>query len=535
MLTGLAALPGPLSSAWFQVAVIAPGYDVTGASVPGLPAVVIGHNAHIAWTLASVQNQSALYYVEKTSRSRPGDYFWRNQWRPMRTVRYAIPVRAGPTQYLTVRLTVHGPVLTRGTGGETISVEWMGNGGSPNVAVLARVGAATSFSGFRAALAGWRSPALTFGYADDRGNIGAVTAGAFPVVRGGTPWLPLTGTGAEDVVGVIPDSELPYSYDPRGHVIALAGQPPVAAGYPYYLGTSASDFDSLDQAGADYAVLAGQQGLTLAGAVALQTNPRSELAAQLLPRLLAALRHASLTPAEQQAVDALRGWDRAMAPGSPAAAIWWMFWSDYLAATFGPWWRAAGVPVQADPAGLQVSAGQAGLALALEHWTLADQKNPVFRRPGEPGGTAVSTMRGAFAAAVSELQARQHGAPTSWALDRLDASPGVSPEQIAVLRHGRMTTQSGPWLAYGSARAGVTAQTPDASGNGWRMIIRLGPRPGSIDAEAIYPGGQSGNPASPWYGNLAVRWRNGGYLLLPSAGTGATGSIRWELLPLSSW
>src|SRR5262249_61563357 len=94
---------------------------------------------------------------------------------------------------------------------------------------------------------------------------------------------------------------------------------------------------------------------------------------------------------------------------------------------------------------------------------------------------------------------------------------------------------SGPWLAYGSVRAGVTAQTPDASGNGWRMIIRLGPRPGSIDAEAIYPGGQSGNPASPWYGNLAVRWRNGGYLLLPSAGAGATGSIPWGLLPRLNW
>jgi penicillin amidase len=536
MLAGAVALPEPFAPAWFQVAVTAPGYDVTGVSLPGLPGVLIGHNKHIAWTVASAQNQSTLFYIEKTSRSRPGDYFWQNRWQPMRKVHYAIRVRGGQTRHLTVELTVHGPVLTRASpAGATISADWMGSSGSADVAVLAGIGAAANFSQFRAALAGWHSPALTFGYADDRGNIGAATAGYFPVVRNGTPWLPLPGTGAADVAGVVPYPALPHSYDPPGHVIALAGQRPVTAAYPYYLGTSANVLDPGDRAGPDYAVLDRKSAIEPADLAALQSSQASELAGRILPRLLAALRQAHLTPVQRQAISVLRGWNHVMAATSAAATIWWTFWSDYLSATFVPWWRAAAVPVQADPAGLRVSPAQAGLASALQHWTLADASNPVFTPPGAPVRTAAATMRAAFAAAVAKLRTLLRGRPSGWALDRLSAGPVTSPAQVPVLRYGHGTGESSPpWMAASPAASPSGAAPPypgDQADRSWRMIISLGAGQGGIDAEGIYSGGQSENPASRWYGNLTARWRSGRYLRLPSAGTAAAGRVRWELLP----
>jgi penicillin amidase len=63
------------------------------------------------------------------------------------------------------------------------------------------------------------------------------------------------------------------------------------------------------------------------------------------------------------------------------------------------------------------------------------------------------------------------------------------------------------------------------------MIVRLSPGRLGIMAEGIYPGGQSDNPASAWHDNLTARWQNGGYLLLPSAGTPVTGPMRWEFVP----
>ena len=133
-------------------------------------------------------------------------------------------------------LTVHGPIMTRA--GQTTAVDWMGSIPSPDLAVLLRVNQASDWAQFHAALAGWHAPAQNFVYADDRGNIGAISAGYYPVVRHGDPWLPMPGTGADDVAGVIPYPAVPQVYDPPGHVVATANQRPVGGSYPYYIGTT---------------------------------------------------------------------------------------------------------------------------------------------------------------------------------------------------------------------------------------------------------------------------------------------------------
>ena len=520
MLASTAPLAGTLPAAWFEVAISAPQYDVTGVSLPGLPGVVIGHNQHIAWSLSHAQDQSTLFYAERTSRARPGQYFWRGRWRVMRRMRYEIPVRGGQARQLAVALTVHGPVLTQA--GQVISVDWTGSAGSADIAVLARIGAAANFTQFRTALAGWRSPAQTFVYADDRGQIGAIAAGDYPIVRHGVPWLPLPGTGADDVAGAIPFAAVPQSHDPPGHVIAVAGQRPVTAAYPYYIGTTAGDLDPGGSASRQYVLLGRRSGLQPAAFAALQARSADQIAARLVPRLLAALHRATLTPAERQAAAVLRGWDHVPDAQSAAAAIWSAFWPDYLSAAFGPWWKAAAVPVRLDPAGLAISAGQFGLVQALEHWTLADPSSPAFTLPGGQARTAASVMRSAFGAAVAQLRARLGGSPSSWTWAGLRGTTAASLPRAPVLGAGaRWTIAAGYTLPAGQA------------GQGWRMIVWLpaaGGRQG-IEAEGIYPGGQSENPASPWYDNLVSRWGAGGYLPMPAAGATASGRIRWELRP----
>jgi penicillin amidase len=420
------------------------------------------------------------------------------------------------------------------------------------VAILARLAAAGSFRQFRAALAGWHAPALTFAYADRAGHIGAIAAGYFPVVRHGAPWLPLPGTGADDVTGVIPYAALPHSYDPPGHVIVAAGQRPVTGAYPYYIGTAASGRDPSYGAALVYRFLARRSRLQPAGLAALQTSLVDPVAVRLLPRLLAALRGTHITAAERQAAAELRGWNHSMDAKSAAAAIWATFWPGYVAATFGPWLRSAAARLGRDPAITAAWAGQVGLTGALEHWTLAEPADPAFTPPGGPAGTAASVMRSAFRAAVARLRARLGGAPASWALERLPSGPATAPAaaaaalpvaasaaQIPVLARGAW---SASWAAAGQGSAGSagggsepTAGTPVSLG--WRMVVHLGGSPaatagrGGIMAEGIYPGGQSENPASPWFWSLADRWNSGGYLLMPPAGAAASGRIRWALRP----
>ena len=255
MLAGDPHLPQTIPSIWYQVALSAPGYQVSGVSVPGLPGVLLGHNQHIAWSLTDTQNQATLFYTEQTSKTRPGQYFWDGAWRRMRQVHYTIAVRGAAAQRLTVDLTVHGPIMTQA--GQTTSVDWMGNVPSPDLAVLLAINTAHDWAQFHAALAHWRAPTQNFVYADDRGHIGAISAGYYPVVRRGQPWLPMPGTGADDVAGVIPYSAIPQAYDPPGHVLATANQRPVGPSYPYYIGTSANFFDPGYRASQIYASLTG--------------------------------------------------------------------------------------------------------------------------------------------------------------------------------------------------------------------------------------------------------------------------------------
>ena len=71
LLAGDPHLPQTLPSVWYEVALSAPGLDAAGVSVPGLPGILIGHNAHIAWSLTDTQNQATFFYHEETAKS-PG-------------------------------------------------------------------------------------------------------------------------------------------------------------------------------------------------------------------------------------------------------------------------------------------------------------------------------------------------------------------------------------------------------------------------------------------------------------------------------
>jgi penicillin amidase len=524
LLAGDPHLPQTIPSVWYEAALSAPGFDAAGVSVPGLPGILIGHNARIAWSLTDTQNQATLFYAEKT---RPGQYYWRGAWRPMRVVHYTIPVRGAATSQLTVDITMHGPIMTQA--GQTTSVDWMGNVPSPDLAAMLAVDQAASFSQFKAALAGWYAPTQNFVYADTVGNIGAISAGYYPEVGTGCqPWLPMTGTGACDVTGIIPYPAEPQVYDPPSHVLATANQRPVTAAYPYYIGTTADFFDPGYRTATIYAALRNRAGpLTPARFAAVQTSLTDQLAARMVPELLTAVRGTALSSAERSAVSLLSTWPATMGAGSPAASVWWTFWGDYLSAVFQPWWNQAKVPVAKDHEGLAVSVDQASLDEDLEAWTLGDPANPAFALPSGERRTAPQVMRQAFATAVAHLSSVLGGAPPEWTWGRLHARafPALSGTN---------------GLGYGPRPAGGDPFTPDAADGGltattgpsWRMIVTLSPA--GVSAEGVYPGGQSENPASPWYQDQVPLWWDGRYLTVPISGpvTGrAAGALTWTLTP----
>ena len=71
-----------MPSIWYEMHVVAAGLEVAGATLPGAPFVVIGHNATIAWGITNTGADVLDFYVEdvdfKTAR-----VSLRNQWLPL--------------------------------------------------------------------------------------------------------------------------------------------------------------------------------------------------------------------------------------------------------------------------------------------------------------------------------------------------------------------------------------------------------------------------------------------------------------------
>jgi len=481
-----------LPAIWFQLSMDSPGYQVSGVSIPGTPVVLIGHNRHISWSLTDAQNQQTFFYLEQEDPAHPGHYFWRGGWQRYQTVGYDIPVLGGATEHLTVKLSVHGPVITER--GQTTTVWWAGNIPSQDLAVLLGIDKASSYQEFRDALRGWYSPTHNFVYADDKGDIGLISAGYYPQVAAARPWLPMPGTGEDDVTGTIPYDDIPQVYNPPEGIIWSANQRQVTDEYPWYIGTS-SFFNPGYRANEIHRVLSQGGKLSAADMMALQTDTRDFLAAEMVPILVAAL---PSSPAR----DLLASWDYRMDTNSAAATIWWTFWQAYLDETFGPDWKSHDVKV--DRSEVRDALGQ-----DLETWTLHDQHNPALLI--------------AFKTTVTNLSKQLGPDPKTWTWGRVHTRVLENLARISGLDYG-------PRADRGDANTPLAAPDfPSSHGPSWRMVVDWG----SGSFLGIYPGGQSENPASQWYENRVDAWWDGRYAPMLSAeqAASAPGSISWSLDP----
>jgi penicillin G amidase len=523
LLGGDPHLPQTLPSVWYEVALSAPGYQAAGVSVPGVPGILLGHNAHIAWSLTDTQDSATFYYRERVRGSR---YYWNGAWRPLTVVRYSIPVRGGATKHLTVNITAHGPIISQA--GQTMAVDWMGNAPSDDITALFAVNTASTYPQFKAALAGWHAPTQNFVYADTAGNIGVIAPGYYPQVPAGCrPWLPMPGTGACDITGVIPYQSVPQSYDPPSHLIATDNQRPVSGDYPYYVGTALDFYDPGYRAAHAYRALKAAEPLTAASIAALQNDLTDPLAARLVPTVLQVLSAAGLSGPDEQAAALLKTWNYGMDEDSAAASLWWTFWGSYLNAVFAPWWQAGKVPVSEDR-GLAITPGVFPLDEDLEAWTLSDPSNPAFAGPPGHGSgpahgsrTASAAIVTAFKKAVAHLADRLGGAPATWTWGKIHSRSFPSLVGAAGLGYGPRPAGGDPFTED-AADGGLDA----SAGPSWRMIASLSAN--GVSAQGVYPGGQSENPASPWYANLVPLWWDGKYLPVPVPGTPA-GRIVWSL------
>jgi penicillin amidase len=111
LLAGDPHLNYQLPSLWYEIHAISDqGYNCTGVTFPAAPVILIGHNDHVAWSLTNIGGDSHVDFYEETMNAT--HYYFDGAWRPLKIHNEVIKVKGGSNIPVTVRETVHGPLIT---------------------------------------------------------------------------------------------------------------------------------------------------------------------------------------------------------------------------------------------------------------------------------------------------------------------------------------------------------------------------------------------------------------------------------------
>ena len=335
-----------MPSIWYEVGLhcepVGPDcpYDVTGASFAGVPGVVIGHNAHVAWGVTNVGPDVQDLFIEQVNPENPNQYFYQGAWVEMETIREEIVVAGEDDPVIvTARITRHGPIINDVVGGKEAEWEF---GWQPlalswtvlqpgtlmqSIILLDRAG---DWDEFREALSYWDAPSQNFVYADTEGNIGYQTPGRIPIRAAGDGTLPVPGwSGEYEWVDTIPFDALPRAFNPPEGFIATANNAVVGPDFPYMI---TQDWAPGYRAQRIVELLEANQSVSIADIQAIHGDSSPTYVRELLPSLLTLT---SDDPQLREALDLLHAWDGGMVRDSAGALIFESFRIHLVDLTFG--------------------------------------------------------------------------------------------------------------------------------------------------------------------------------------------------------
>ena len=153
---------------------------VRGVGIPGLPGVLIGASATLAWGATVSNADQADWVVVEVDTSDPSRYTTPGGSEPFRRETFAIAVAGREPDSIDVDFTRFGPVVARDAQGRPLALHatWLDADGL-NLDLLDLAAAANVADGI-AVLKRWHGPSLNWALADASGAIGWVVNGPLP-------------------------------------------------------------------------------------------------------------------------------------------------------------------------------------------------------------------------------------------------------------------------------------------------------------------------------------------------------------------
>ena len=310
---------------WYLAHLSAPGLETIGATLPGLPFVVLGRTDRIAWGFTNTGPDTQDLFIEQLDPKNPNRYRIPKGWAELKTRQETIRVKGQANVTLTVRETRHGPLISDVSAGAAevagagyaLAFAWTSlRDDDLSVQAGLELNRAQNWNDFTEALRNFHAPQQNIVYADTDGNIGLYAPARVPVRKNGDGLVPVPGwTGKYDWTGFIPFDALPHAYNPPSGQIVTANNKLVPDSYPYFL---TKDWAEPYRAERITALLAAQKKHSLGSFSEIQADQLSGMVGDFLPLLLSAQAEGIKAQALQTR---LAAWNGVMAAGAPEPLI----------------------------------------------------------------------------------------------------------------------------------------------------------------------------------------------------------------------
>jgi len=481
-----------LPSVWYIIHLHAPQINVMGSSLPGAPGVVIGFNDSLAWGVTNAQRDLCDYYKIKFKDNSRNEYWSDGAWKKTVKVLEKFRVRRDDVFTDTVVYTHHGPIAYDSNfhhgKKENLAFRWISHDASREILAFYKLNRARSLDACFEALQFYEAPAQNFAFASVSGDIAMHIQGKFPARRKyeGKFLLDGTKTSQEWRYFIPPEHAIGCKNPSRGFV-SSANQYPCNISYPYYI---TADYYTTYSGRRINQRLREMNDITPEDMMRLQNDNFNLKASECLPLWLTMLDSASFSADEKVAYKKLKSWDFYDDVDSEGATF------------FEEWWDEA-IPLiwdEMEAESIDFPTDYQTIKWIKENPTLIffdNKKTPETE-------TAPMILKRAFAAAAAKMSVIKD--KWRWA-DYKDTFIGHLLQGLPAFSYH---------VQHGGNRQIINA-TKHTHGPSWRTVVSLEKE---VRAWGAYPGGQSGNPGSPYYNTFLKDWANGKYAQLQFYGDG---------------
>jgi penicillin amidase len=456
-----------------------------GASLPGAPAVISGFNDSIAWGETNAQRDLVDWYRIQFKDKTKNEYLSDGQWRATKKEIEKISIKGKDPFYDTVVYTHHGPVSFdesyHGASEKNhYAFRWIAHDRSKELLAFYLLNKGKNHGDYMKALDNYSSPAQNFVFACTNGDIAMRIQGKYPVRRKDEGRFVLDGTKtSNEWRAFIPNEQNVMYKNPERGFVSSANQYPSDDTYPYYI--TADHYEAYRNRRINQR-LNEMNKITPQDLMNLQADNYNLKAAESLPTWLSMLDVTKFTAEEKSAYDKLKSWDFYNNVDSQGAS----YYESWLRKIASMIWDE----IDSAKVSLPFPTTYTMIKLIKEKPDLSFFD--IVSTPEKE--TAVDIARKSFSESVKAVE--------KWKQEK-KMEPIWTDYKDSYIQHLARLEPFSYHVKHGGNGSIVNAHSK-RNGPSWRMVVSL--EKNGVKAWGVYPGGQSGNPGSPFYNNMIDVW-----------------------------